>query len=401
MSAVAVFHADHAEHLREALRAHDAGLPVFLGNPRWAEADLAEAARQIPRGTIVKGLAFEPRGLGTCDWPTNWRGRVLIPTGGTGGKVKFVVHSPETLRAAALGLQAALVARGCSPILHGVTCTPPWHVSGFMPAIRARVTGGAHAVVDGRFREGDALPSVALPAGGTKIVSLVAAQLARLLARADGEAWLRGFDVILLGGAATPAPLLAQIRARRLPVFLTYGSTETAAACALCPPEAIWAGETVRGQPLPGVAFAADAQGVVTIDTPALGLGTWPDAPLGRPWTSGDRGDVAADGTVRIAGRADRVIVTGGEKVDPARVEQALLATGLVREALVSGVADAAWGEVVTACVAGSASDEPALRQACEALEPSARPRRYVFVESLPTNASGKPDRDAIAKLSA
>jgi O-succinylbenzoic acid--CoA ligase len=401
MSAVAVFHADHAEHLREALQAHDAGLPVFLGNPRWAATELAEAARQIPRGTIVKGLALEPRGLGTCDWPTNWRGRVLIPTGGTGGKVKFVIHSPETLRAAALSLQAALVARGLPPTLHGVTCTPPWHVSGFMPAIRARVTGGAHDVIDGRFREGEALPSVALPAGGTKIVSLVAAQLTRLLARADGEAWLRAFDVILLGGAATPAPLLDAIRARRLSVFLTYGSTETAAACALCPPEKIWSGETVRGTPLPGVAFATNAEGVVTIDAPGLGLGTWPDAPLGRPWTSGDRGDVAADGSVRIVGRADRVIVTGGEKVDPARVEKALRATGLIEDVAVLGVVDDTWGEVVTACVVGPASAEAALRQACDTLEPAARPRRYVFVDTIPTNASGKPDRAAIAKRTA
>jgi O-succinylbenzoic acid--CoA ligase len=225
MSAVAVFHADHAAHLQEALQAHDAGLPVFLGNPRWSEHDLAEAARQIPRGTLVKGPAPEPRGLGTCDWPKNWRGRVMIPTGGTGGKVKFVIHSGETLRAAALGLRDTLVARGLSPILHGVTCTPPWHVSGFMPAIRARVTGGQHLVIDGRFAENTALPSVAFPAAGPKIISLVPAQLSRLLARTDGEAWLGLFDVILLGGSSVPAPLLAEIRARRLPVFLTYGST--------------------------------------------------------------------------------------------------------------------------------------------------------------------------------
>lgn len=399
MSAVAVFHAEHAEHLREALQAHDAGLPVFLGNPKWAGPELAEAARQIPRGTLVKGNALEPRGLGTCDWPENWRGRVMIPTGGTGGKVKFVIHSAETLRRAALGLRDALVARGFAPALHGVTCTPPWHVSGFLPAIRARVTGGSHVVIDGRFREEDALPAVGLPADGTKIVSLVPAQLSRLLARADGEGWLRGFDVILLGGSSVPAPLLAEIRARRLPVFLTYGATETAAACALCPPERIWAGETIRGTPLPGVAFATNAEGVVTIATAALGLGLWPDGPIGSPWTSGDRGDVADDGTVKISGRADRVIVTGGEKVDPARVEQALLATGLVKEALVLGMADATWGEVVTACVVGSAGDESRLRQACEGLEPAARPRRYVFVPSLPTNASGKPDREGIARL--
>lgn len=401
MSAVAVFHADHAAHLQEALQAHDAGLPVFLGNPRWSAHDLAEAARQIPRGTIVKGTAPEPRGLGTCDWPKHWRGRVMIPTGGTGGRVKFVIHSSETLRAATLGLRDALVARGLSPILHGVTCTPPWHVSGFLPAIRARVTGGSHVVIDGRFDAKAALPSVELPTPGTKIISLVPAQLSRLLTRTEGEAWLRAFDVILLGGSSVPAPLLAEIRTRRLPVFLTYGSTETAAACALCPPEKIWSGESVRGTPLPGVAFTSNDEGVVTIATPALGLGVWPDAPLESPWTSGDRGDVSPDGSVKISGRADRVIITGGEKVDPARVEQALLSTGLVKEALVLGMVDATWGEVVTACVIGPSSAEGALRKACEQLEPAARPRRYVFVPSMPTNASGKPDREAIAKLTA
>jgi O-succinylbenzoic acid--CoA ligase len=401
MSAVAVFHADHAEHLREALRAHDAGLPVFLGNPHWAGAEREEAGRQLPRGTTILGTTLEPRGLGTCDWPLNWRGRVMIPTGGTGGKVKFIIHSAETLRAAVFGLRDALVARGLSSVLHGVTCTPPWHVSGFMPALRARLTGGRQVVIDGRFPADTALPSVDLPADGTKIISLVPAQLTRLLAHGDGEAWLRSFHVILLGGSAVPTTLLTEIRTRRLPVFLTYGATETAAACALCPPENIWSGETVRGTPLPGVRFATTAEGVVTIATATLGLGVWPEGPMSNPWTSGDRGDVAADGSVRITGRADRVIVTGGEKVDPARVEHVLLATGLVREALVLGMVDATWGEVVTACVVAGPENEDALRKACEQLEPAARPRRYVFVPVMPTNASGKVDRAAIAKLTA
>jgi acyl-CoA synthetase (AMP-forming)/AMP-acid ligase II len=62
---------------------------------------------------------------------------------------------------------------------------------------------------------------------------------------------------------------------------------------------------------------------------------------------------------------------------------------------------DDTWGEVVTACVVGPASAEAALRQACDTLEPAARPRRYVFVDTIPTNASGKPDREAIAKRTA
>lgn len=399
MSAIAIFHPDHADHLREALAAHAAGLPVFLGNPRWAESELAEAARQIPRGTIIKGATFEPRGLGAADWPINWGRRVLIPTGGTGGKVKFIIHSAETLRAAALSLRDALVARGLSPILHSVTCTPPWHVSGFLPAIRARVTGGSHAVIDGRFRADDALPFIGLPTKGTKIISLVPAQLARLLAKPGGESWLRAFDVVLLGGSAVPPMLITEIRARRLPVFLTYGATETAAACALCAPEKIWAGAAMRGTPLPGVTFATNADGIVTIATASLGQGLWPDGLIGNPWVSGDHGDVAPDGSVKISGRADRVIITGGEKVDPARVEQALLATGIIQEVHVLGLIDATWGEVVTACVVGPASVESQLRKACESLEPAAQPRRYVFVPTIPTNASGKPDRETIARL--
>ena len=401
MSAVAVFHADHAEHLRQSLAAHDAGLPVFLGDPQWSPEALDEAARQIPRGTLILGRDLTPRGTGTCDWPTGWRSRLMIPTGGTGGKVKFVVHSPETLRAAAEGLRDMLVRRGLAPVLHGVTCTPPWHVSGLMPAIRARITGGTHAVIEGRFAADAPLPQVGLPAHGTRLVSLVPAQLSRLLVHVGGEAWLRGFDAILLGGSSLPEPLLGEIRLRRLPVFLTYGATETAAACALCPPDRLWSGEDARGTPLPGATLTADGQGVVHVASPALGLGVWPDSPLGRPWRSGDLGEVDANGEVRILGRADRVIVTGGEKVDPARVERVLIGPGLAREAFVLGTPDPRWGEVVTACVVTDAADEAALRRACERLEPAARPRRYVFVPNLPVTGSGKPDRAAIARLTA
>lgn len=399
MSALAIFHADAATYLAEVLRAHDAGLPVFLGNPHWGPAELTEAARQIPQGTLIQGLTLAPRGLGTCDWPLQWRGRLMIPTGGTGGKVKFIIHSAETLRAAAFALQAALVARGHAPTLHGVTCTPPWHVSGLMPAIRARITGGQHLCIDGRFRPAETLPMVTLPPGGTKIISLVPAQLSRLFARAEGEAWLRAFDVILLGGSSVPAGLLTAIRTRRLPVTLTYGATETAAACALCPPEKIWTGATLYGEPLPGVRFGLNPDGVITIDSPALGLGLWPDGPSQRPWTSGDRGEVTSAGHVRVLGRADRVIITGGEKVDPARVEAVLLATGQAVEAIVIGQADAQWGEVVTACIVGTAEAEPILRKACETLEPAARPRRYLFVAALPLNAQGKLDRTALTAL--
>jgi len=396
MRGLLVLHADPAAHLAATLGALDAGEPVFLGNPRWSEAQLDEALRLAPAGVAVAGAEARPRGMGPCDWPHGWRGRLMIPTGGTGGKVRFVIHDASTLRGAARALAEGLARRGLPTPLHGAVLTPPWHVSGLMPAIRARETGGAFAVADGRFRAEDALPRVDLPAGGTRLVSLVPVQLARLLARPDGEAWLRRFDVVLLGGSSASPELLDAARARRLPVALTYGMTETAAAVALG-----WldgpAGDIPAGEPLPGVRLEA-RDGRLWVDAPGLCLGYWPNAPTTRPMDTGDLGEVDAGGRVRVTGRADRIVATGGEKVDLARVERVLMETGLARSAWAVGMPDPAWGARIVAVVVADASAEPALRAAAErGLEPSARPRRYLFVDELPYDARGKLDPTRLA----
>ncbi|MFZ9200910.1 MAG: AMP-binding protein [Opitutales bacterium] len=398
MSGTLILHADHAAHLAATLRAIDAGEPVFLGNPRWTGSLLAEALRQVPVGTRTVGAEATARGLAPCDWPQAWRGRILIPTGGTGGRVKFAIHDRETLRSAALALRDALVSRGHKPKLHGAVLTPPWHVSGLMPAIRARETGGAFRVIDGRFPSDADLPVVELPADGTRLASLVPTQLARLLARADGESWLRQFDVILLGGASVPTSLLAEIRARRLPVALTYGMTETAAAAALAWVCDAAAEGLLAGTALPGTRFTNE-QGRISVFSPSLCHGYWPATPMAAPFDTGDLG-VVEQGKVRVTGRADRVIITGGEKVDPARVEATLTAPGLAKAAIVLGLPDGQWGQQLVATVVASPSLESQLRAAAERLlEPAARPRRYLFVEELPYDARGKIDAERLGRL--
>ena len=322
----------------------------------------------------------------------------MIPTGGTGGRVKFAIHTPATLRAAALALRDALVARGFRPKLHGAVLTPPWHVSGLMPAIRARETGGVFAVSDGRFAPEAPLPAIDLPGDGTRLASLVPIQLSRLLALPDGESWLRQFDLILLGGGSIPTPLLADIRSRKLPVALTYGMTETAAAAALAWVADIPEGEPSSGEPLPGTVFASPG-GRITVRSPSLCAGYWPASPISAPFDTGDLGAVE-HGRVRVTGRADRLVVTGGEKVDPARVESVLTAPGLAKAALVFALPDASWGGLLVASVVGPAALEPALRAAAErGLEPAARPRRYLFVEELPYDTRGKVDTERLGRL--
>jgi O-succinylbenzoic acid--CoA ligase len=265
-----------------------------------------------------------------------------------------------------------------------------------MPFVRAAVTGGKHLALDGRFSPEAPLPTANLPTDGARIASLVPAQLMRLLARTGGEAWLRKFNVILLGGSAVPPACLREIRDRRLPVYLTYGMTETAAACALCPPETIWKNQPPRGVPLPGTRFALQGD-VLTVASAALARGPWPEGAYPADgFVTQDRAQLAADGTVKILGRADRVVVTGGEKVDPARVEAVLAA---LATAHVFGLPDAQWGERLVAVIAGEASAEPALRKLAERLEPAARPKAYAFVTAVPTDERGKVDRVAARAL--
>ncbi len=396
MNAVAVFHRDHTDYLSAVAAAWGAERPVFLGNPQWGPEEMAAAARLIPAGTDVVGAELTPTGPAPADWPASGRGHTMIPTGGTGGTVKFAVHDARSLAAAVRALGDFLVARGLSPTLHGTTLTPPWHVSGLMPFVRAAVTGGRHVVLDGRFPADAPLPAVKLPTDGTRIASLVPAQLLRVLAHPDGEAWLKRFHVILLGGSSVPPACLREIRDRRLPVFLTYGMTETAAACAVCPPETIWKNQPPRGVPLPSVYFAL-AGDILTVTTPALAQAMWPNEVLSQnSYLTQDRAELGADGTVRILGRADRVIVSGGEKIDPSRVESVLAAAATTH---VLGLPDPQWGERVVALVVGMAELEPALRRLAERLEPAARPKQYVFVAALPTDARGKLDRAAAQRL--
>lgn len=398
MRPLAVFHSDYKTYLQEVLKATGIARPVFLCNPRWEQNELHAAAHLIPRGTPVAGSTFVPHGDVPENWPDQWMDCLMIPTGGTGGKIKFVIHNKKTLRAAAKGLQGALEARGLSPVLHGASFTPPWHVSGLMPVWRAQVSGGEFGIYDGRFLATAPLPEIKLPLHGTTVASLVPTQLSRIIHHPDGLTWLRRFKVILLGGSSIPHQVLDEIRIHRLPVYVTYGMTETAAACALCPPERIWEEKSLAGTPLPGVRFKEQDHKII-IDSPALGLGYWNGETITHPYTTGDLGTVHADGTVEVHGRADRLIITGGEKVDPERVESVLKSSGTVQDIHVFGVVDAHWGESVVACVVASEYNTAAIHKAAEALEPAARPKHYIFVEKLPLDLRGKFDRAAAERL--
>ncbi len=124
----------------------------------------------------------------------------------------------------------------------------------------------------------------------------------------------------------------------------------------------------------------------------------------GKRWSiPGDYARVEADGTITLLGRGSVSINSGGEKIYPEEVEGALKAHTGVVDAIVVGVPDERWGEVVCALVQPEPGQEPSL----EALQETARgliagykvPRRMFLIEKVPRHPNAKPDYKAAKAL--
>jgi O-succinylbenzoic acid--CoA ligase len=220
------------------------------------------------------------------------------------------------------------------------------------------------------------------------LASFVPAQLATLVeAGVSPPPKLRA---VLLGGAAASPALLE--KARAWPVLRTYGLTETFGQIA-----------TARepGGPvvlLPGVEVICGE--TIEIRAPQLATQYLDGTPIAPRLVTADVGELDGD-ILKVLGRHDDVIVTGGEKVQPSEVEAVLTATPGVTAAYVYGVPNDKWGNIVAAAIviAPGFKRAAALAHWHAKLAPHARPRALVEVAKLPLLPSGKIDRRAIAAL--
>ncbi len=330
-----------------------------------------------PQGT-ERGCAPEPgRRAGQGVAPDT---AVVIATSGSTGSPKGVELTAAALRASAA---ASLARIGARPGERWLCCLPGFHVAGLQVLVRCLLAGAEPLVAE---RAGPAEIAAAASSGGRVHVSLVPTQLRRLL---DAGAPLDGLGTILLGGAAPPAGLLADAAAAGARVVTTYGMSETCGGC------------VYDGVPLDGVRARLTGGGLIQLAGPVLFSryrpgGGGPDP--GGWLTTSDLGALDERGRLRVRGRADEVINTGGEKVVPGEVEAVLGTLAGVADVVVIGTADREWGEVVTAVIVpadpGAPPDLADLRERVRAeLGGAAAPRRMRLLSALPMLASGKPDR--------
>ncbi|GEL45678.1 O-succinylbenzoic acid--CoA ligase [Cellulomonas hominis] len=382
-----------------AVPASAAGVPALSGSLAAALAGSGPAVLPVE---TASGLAHEDAGGPVPDDVA-----LLVRTSGSTGVPREVMLTAAALRASADATHRRLSGPG-----RWLLPLPPAHVAGLQVLVRSLVAGTTPAVLAGPFRP-DAFAAATARLGedadgAPRYTSLVPTQVHRLLGSDEGADALAAYDAVLLGGAAAPPGLVERARARGARVVTTYGMSETCGGC------------VYDGVPLEGVRVELDGDGRIRIAGPVLAAGyrSRPDldadlfeerdgvrwlrtSDLGR-WTT--RG--AGPARLEVLGRADDVLVTGGEKVAPAAVERVLGERPGVGEVLVVGVPDDEWGQALVAVVvppAGAPGPDLAdLRAAAAgALGRAAAPRHLVTVAALPLRGPGKPDRRAAADLAA
>ena len=325
---------------------------------------------------------------------------IVVGTSGSTGTAKRAMLTAESLVASATSTHETLGGPG-----RWLLAMPAHHVAGLQVLVRSVVSGTTPEVLDldvgfeaARFAE----VAERMAAGpGRRYTALVPTQLTRLLDDPAGIRALRSFDGVLVGGAATSAADRDRARDAGVRIVTTYGMSETAGGCVydgvpLSVSEVhidndhhvVLGGATVAlgylGNPrLTADAFAVDSDGV-------------------RWFRTDDLGAFDDDGRLEIRGRADDLINTGGLKVAPGPVEDAIVRfVPGVLDAVVVGSPHPTWGQAVSAAVTlRRGAPVPTLRDARSALRGAvpdhALPQRLLVLETIPQRGPGKPDRRAL-----
>jgi len=333
-------------------RAGSTAVPI---DPRLPPAE----AMRLTRDAGVTGLWAVPDGgidrllvrRGSTDhvgWgPPHPDARFVVFTSGSEGVHKGVVITGANVTASVTGSRARL---GNGPDDPWLCVLPLFHIGGLSIPWR-QAEAGAPIVLEAMFdadRTAGMLQRVAY-------TSLVPTMLRRVLETGAAEG-----GRVLVGGGPIDRPLLERSVAAGVVALQTYGMTETTSqVCTVGPDDGVEAFGTA-GRPITGAEIR------ITRDGAAVGVGTEGRIEVRGPMVSpgylggpvrarddwfvtGDLGVVDSDGRLTVSGRADDIIMTGGENVHPVMVERALRAHPGVADVKVFGVPDQEWGRRVVA----------------------------------------------------
>ena len=385
---------------------------VFLGNPHWKQQEWQQVFTLVKPDLILGDdyLVLTPNdrisNKNSCLPQQN--SLIMIPTGGSSGKIRFAIHTWSSLTASVSGFCQHFTTNK----VNSFCILPLYHVSGLMQFMRSFLTSGKLAIIPySELKQGKQIQLD--PADF--FISLVPTQLQFLLQSQPN--WLSNFQTILLGGAPPWQSLLDKARQYQLPLAPTYGMTETASQIVTLKPQDFLRGNNSSGRVLPHARVTILNEkgnlqdkhkiGSIAIVAESLYLGYYGNSAQSLPRSSAklvtdDLGFFDPQGYLHIVGRRSQKIITGGENVFPAEVEAAILATGLVTDVCVIGLSDRTWGQAVTAVYIPIDANiaEPKIKaKIVDKLSKYKLPKYWIKVDRLPRNQQGKIDYQKVQAI--
>lgn len=341
------------------------------------------------------------------EWPMN-RTITIMYTSGTTGFPKGVRQTVENHTASATGSAFNM---GVSPDDVWLCTTPIFHISGFSILVRSLLYGMGVRLYS-KFELNGIVDE--LIKGSVTRMSVVAVTLERILTELEkrGEKVHPTFKTMLAGGGPIPSDYLQRAIEKGIPVLQTYGMTETSSQAVTLSHEDAIRKLGSAGKPLflthirIDGATAPNEQGEICVRggnvTPGY-VGKNENRPSQiEGWLhTGDIGYLDEEGYLYVVDRRSDLIISGGENIYPAEVENALVKHPKVREAGVCGLDDPEWGQVPVAFVVpiGEVDERELIEFAHTVLAKYKVPKVVKFVSDLPRNASNKLLRRKLKEL--
>ena len=346
---------------------------------------------------------------------------IILESGGSSGQINLCLHSFENLNMSAIATAEWLDRNSIDPKLSIIFNPLPMnHISGLMPWWRSMLWGAKYiGVTPSEMKNPNGLEknykSILENEKNSNLISLVPTQLKRLMDHADGIKWLKAFDVIWIGGAGLSNQDAAKARKEGIRLSPCYGSSETAAMISALNPDAFLSGINNCGHALKDINLSLNNNGILKIKTPRLAIGLIRNGSINKLtkidgwWLSSDYADLSNidDGKyLKIFGRVDNAINSGGEIVYPEELEVRLIKEtekiGFdLKSVLFINVDSEEWGQrlsVLFRCRKKLSEQELKyakykLNNCIKGWKPSEKPISWYECPELETNPKGKWER--------
>ena len=323
----------------------------------------------------------------------------IIFTSGTTGFPKGVIHTYGNHWWSAIGSALNL---GLSDQDKWLAVLPFFHVSGLSTFLKSAIYGMPVYLME-KFDE--QMVHDAIMHKGVTIISVVTVMVQRLLEKLGTEKYPETFRCMLLGGGPAPKPMLEEAKELGVPVFQSYGLTETSSQIATLSPKNALDKLGSAGKPLIPAQLKIKGKapmevGEIHVKGPMVTKGYFKnpnanDASFDDGWLqTGDLGYLDEEGFLYMVDRRSDLIISGGENIYPSEIESVLSGMDEIKEIGVTGKKDDIWGEVPVAFIVmkneEDLSKEEIVKYATEQLASYKVPKEIHFVEYLPRNASNK-----------